>query len=246
MFNLSLSIYTISVPPRTALNTAVGTVVVADTLPAVGNLPHQAAVEDTLPEAAAGTDPVRPVAEPGGRHHVYFHPACRHTTRPHASCQSGCLPPASAGSLVPSRPAVLLGILPGFADRTAGAVAAVRTRQGLGAGLRTGAGPGRRTAVVVVAGTAAAAAGSCSLCFVGARRRKAVGAGRCCTCYHFRISSLVPGRRTRVSTTMSHQGCTKGAVPVLGNCPVDRYQSIHTRPVLAVHATRTISARSCD
>lgn len=244
MFKLSLSIYTISAPPPTPLNTVVGTVVVADTLPAADNPRHQAAVEDTLPEAAAGTDPDRPAAEPGGRHHVYFHPDCRHTIRPHASCQSGYLPPASAGSLARSRPAVLLGILPGFVVRTAGAVAAVRKRQGLGAGARTGAGPGRRTVVAVVAGTAAA--GSCSLCFVGVRRREAAAAGRCCICYHCRISSLVPGRRTRVSTTMNRQGCTKEAVAVLGSCPVGHCQSIHTRPVLAVHATRTISTRSCD
>lgn len=42
---------------------------------------------------------------------------------------------------------------------------------------------------------------------------------------------------------MNHRGCTKEEVPVLGNCPAGRYQSIRTRPVPAVHATRIISTR---
>lgn len=227
---------------------------VAGTLLAADNPLHQAAVEDSLLAVAEDTAPVRPVADPDGPHHSsHVHPVFPQTTHPHGFSQSEAHPPAWAGSPVQSRLAAALGIHPECAVRTAGAVAAVRTRLGLGAGPRTGVGPGRRIAVVAAAGTAAAA-GSCSLSSVGSRRREIAVAGRCCICYrcricyHCRISSLVPGRRRMGASMMNHQGCTKEAAPGLGSYPAGCCQSIRTRPVpdSAAHATKIISTRPSD
>ena len=81
IFNLPLSISTTFALPPSPFSTAVGTGVVADTLPAADNHPHQAAGEDTPPAAVAGTVPVRPGGPDGPAHHAsYFHPAVRHTT----------------------------------------------------------------------------------------------------------------------------------------------------------------------
>lgn len=216
---------------------------VADTLLAADNHPHQAAAG--IPPAA-GTVPVHP-AVPDVLHHVSFHPAVRHTTPPHAISQSDASLQASASSLALSRPAVLPGSRLAYAVRTVGAAAAGRTQLGLGVGHRTGVVPGHRAAaVVVVAGTAAA--GSCSLYLVGDRRRGVAAAAGCCciccrcrTCYRCRIWSLVPERRRMWTSMMNHQGCTLEAVPVLGSCPAGRCQSIHIRSVPAAHATTVVS-----
>lgn len=226
----------------------VGTAAVADTLPVADNLPHQE-VADNHPAAAAGIVP----AAPDGLDHASFHPDVPHTTLPHAFSQNDARPPASPGSLVPSRPAALLGTRRESVGRTAGAAAAGvaaagRMRLELGAGRRTGVGLGHRAAVVAEVVGTAAAAGSCSLCFVEVRRRGVAVAGRRCICYRCHICCRCciccrgPGRRMTASMT-SHRGCTKVAVPVLGSCPAGHCQNIHS-PVPAVHAITFVSIHS--